>query len=90
MKLCHENDGAALTTMVSRMVQNSRNNIGFTFNKFLVKVKRYFDQAQQNWLHVQQMSCQGQEIFPSSSTKLASRSTNVLSRSRDISTKLNN
>ena len=78
------------TGMESRMVQNSRNNIGFTFNKCLVKVKRYFDQAQQNWLHVQQISCQGQEIFRSSSTKLASRSTNVLSRSRDISTKLNN
>ena len=39
----------------------------------------------QHWLHVQQISCQGQEIFRSRSTKLASRSTNVLSRSRDIS-----
>ena len=38
----------ASASMESQMVQNSRNKIGFTFNKFAIKVKRDFNQAQQN------------------------------------------
>ena len=34
--------------MESQMVQNSRNKIGFTLNKFVIKVKTDFNQAQQN------------------------------------------
>ena len=34
--------------MESQMVQNSRTKIGFTFNKFSIKVKADFNQAQQN------------------------------------------
>ena len=30
------------------MVQNSRKKIGLTFNKFVIKVKKNFNQAQQN------------------------------------------
>ena len=36
------------STMESQMVQNSRRQIGFTFNKFPIKVKRDFNEAQQN------------------------------------------
>ena len=69
----------------SRDISIKLNKIGFTFNKCLVKVKRYFDQAQQNWLHVQQMSCQGQEIFrPSSTTEINSDSMKFPSDSRGI------
>ena len=35
-------------SMETQMVQNSRNKIGLTFNKFAIKVKRNFNQAQQN------------------------------------------
>ena len=34
--------------MESQMVQNSRTKIGFTFNKFSIKVNADFNQAQQN------------------------------------------
>ena len=34
--------------MESQIVQNSRNEIGLTFNKFVIKVKKDFNQAQQN------------------------------------------
>ena len=34
--------------MESQIVQNSRNKIGFTLNKFVIKVKTDFNQAQQN------------------------------------------
>ena len=34
--------------MESQMVQNSRNKIGLTFNKIVIKVKTDFNQAQQN------------------------------------------
>ena len=36
--------------MESQMGQNSRNKIGLTFNKFVIKVKRDFNQAQQKQL----------------------------------------
>ena len=34
--------------MESQMMQNSRNQIGLTFKKFVIKVKGDFNQAQQN------------------------------------------
>ena len=38
----------AVLNMESQTVQNSRNKIGLTFNKFVIKVKKNFNQAQQN------------------------------------------
>ena len=62
------------TAMESQMVQNSRNKIGLTFNKIIIKVKTDFSQAQQN-----------QFTFNKTTSSL---SRNYLSRARDIWVKL--
>ena len=52
------------------MVQNSRNKIGLTFNKIIIKVKTDFSQAQQNQFTFNKIT--------------SSLSRNYLSRARDI------
>ena len=56
--------------MESQMVQNSRNKIGLTFNKIIIKVKTDFSQAQQNQFTFNKIT--------------SSLSRNYLSRARDI------
>ena len=71
--------------MESQMVQNSRNKIGFTFNKFVVKVKADFNQAQQNdQFTFNQFSLKVKTFRIKLNKITSSLSRNCLSRARDI------
>ena len=72
--------------MESQMVQNSRNKIGFTIKKFVIKVKADFNQAQQNQFTFNQFSLKVKTfICRIKLNKITSSlSRNYLSRARDI------
>ena len=74
--------------MESQMVQNSRNKIGFTFNKFVIKVKADFNQAQQNQFTFNQFSLKVKTFRIKLNKITSSLSRNYLSRARDIWVKL--
>ena len=70
--------------MESQMVQNSRNKLGFTFNKFVVKVKADFSQAQQNQFTFNQFSLKVKTFRIKLNKITSSLSRKYLSRARDI------
>ena len=70
------------------MEQNSRNKIGFTFNKFVIKVKADFNQAQQNQFTFDQFSLKVKTFRIKLDKITSSLSRNYLSRARDIWVKL--
>ena len=74
--------------MESQMVQNSRNKIFLTFNKFAIKVKRNFHQAQQNHLTFNAFSIKDKTFRFKVNKKTSSLSTNFLSGARHIWVKL--
>ena len=74
--------------MESQMVQNSRNKIGLTFNKFVIKVKRDFSQAQQNQFTFNLFSLKVKTFRIKLNKITSSLSRNYLSRARDIWVKL--
>ena len=74
--------------MESQMVQNSRNKIGFTLNKFVIKVKVDFNQAQQNQFTFNKFSLKVKAFRIKLNKITSSLSTNFLSRARDIRVKL--
>ena len=53
------------------MVQNSRNKIGLTFNKLVIKVKGDFDQAQQNQFTFNRFSLKAGAIIEDGDRKRA-------------------
>ena len=75
--------------MESQMVQNARNKIGFMFNKFVIKVKADFNQAQQNQFTFNQFSLKVKTFRIKLNKITSSLSRNYLSRARDIWVKLN-
>ena len=77
-----------LLDMESQMVQNSRNKIGLTFNKFAIKVKRNFNQAQQNHFTFNTFSIKVKTFRFKVKKITSSLSTNFLSRARHIWVKL--
>ena len=70
--------------MESQMVQNSRNKIGLTFNKFVIKVKTDFSQAQQNQFTFNRFSLKVKTFRIKLNKITSSLSRNYLSRARDI------
>ena len=70
------------------MWQNSRNKIGFTFNKFVIKVKADFNQAEQNQFTFNQFSLKIKTFRIKLNKITSSLSRNYLSRARDIWVKL--
>ena len=64
------------------MVQNSRKKIGLTFNKFAIKVKRDFNQAQQNHFTFNRFSLKVKTFRFKVNKIKSSLSTNFLSRAR--------
>ena len=70
--------------MESQLVQNSRNKIGFTLNKFVIKVKTDFNQAQQNQFTFNQFSLKVKAFRIKLNKMTSSLSSNYLSRARDI------
>ena len=70
--------------MESQMVQNSRNKIGFTFNKFVIKVKADFNQVEQNQFTFNQFSLKIKTFRIKLNKITSSLSRNYLSRARDI------
>ena len=70
--------------MESQMVQNSRNKIGFTFNKFVIKVKADFNRAQQNQFTFNQFSLKVKTFRIKLNKMMLSLSRNYLSRAKDI------
>ena len=74
--------------MESQMVQNSRNKIGLTFNKFVIKVKTDFSQAQQNQFTFNLFSLKVKTFRIKLNKITSSLSRNYLSRARDIWVKL--
>ena len=74
--------------MESQMVQNSRNKIGFTFNKFVIKVKADFNQAQQSQFTFNQFSLKVKTFRIKLNKITSSLSRNCLSRARYIWVKL--
>ena len=71
-------------TMESPMAQNSRNKIGLTFNKFAIKVKRNFNQAQQNHFTFNTFPIKVKTFRFKVNKITSSLSTNFLSRARHI------
>ena len=70
--------------MESQMVQNSRNKIGLTFNKFVIKNKTDFSQAQQNQFTFNRFSFKVKAFRIKLNKITSSLSRNYLSRARDI------
>ena len=70
--------------MESQMVQNSRDKIGLTFNKIVIKVKTDFSQAQQNQFMFNRFSLKVKTFRIKLSKITSSLSRNYLSRARDI------
>ena len=70
--------------MESQMVQNSRNKIGLTFNKFVIKVKTDFSQVQQNQFTFNRFSLMVKTFRIKLNKITSSLSRNYLSRARDI------
>ena len=75
-------------SMESQMVQNSRNKIGLTFNKFVIKVKTDFSQVQQNQFTFNRFSFKVKTFRIKLNKITSSLSRNYLSRARDIWVKL--
>ena len=74
--------------MESQTVQNSRNKIGLMFNKFVIKVKTDFSQAQQNQFTFNRFSLKVKTFRIKLNKITSSLSRNYLSRARDIWVKL--
>ena len=74
----------SVPAMESQMVQNPRHKYGLTFNKIAIKVRRDFNQTQQNQFTFNWFSVKV-KIFKSKLNKImSSLSTNFLSRARDV------
>ena len=71
-------------SMESQMVQNSRNKIGLTFNKFVIKVKTDLSQVQQNQFTFNRFSVKVKAFRIKLNKITSSLSRNYLSRARDI------
>ena len=71
-------------SMESQTMQNSRDKIGLTFNKFVIKVKTDFNQAQQNQFTFNQFSLKVKTFRIKLNKITSSLSRNYLSRARDI------
>ena len=76
------------TDMESQMVQNSRNKIGLTFNKFVIRVKGDFNQPQQNQFTFNRFSLKVNTFRIKLNKIMSPLSRNYLSRTRDIWVKL--
>ena len=74
--------------MESQMVQNSRNKIGLTFNKFVIRVKGDFNQPQQNQFTFNRFSLKVKTFRIKLNKIMSPLSRNYLSRTRDIWVKL--
>ena len=72
----------------AKWCKNSRNKIGLTFNKFAIKVKRDFNQAQQNHFTFNRFSLKVKTFRFKVNKITSSLSTNFLSRARHIWVKL--
>ena len=71
------------SSMESQMVQNSRHKNGLTFSKIAIKVKRDFNQAQQNQFTFNRFSLKVKTFRFKLNKIMSSLSTNFLSSSRD-------
>ena len=74
--------------MESQMVQNSRSKIVFTFNKFFIKVKRDFNQANQNQVTFNGLSFKVTAYFNQAQQQKFTHSTNFNSTPREYCVKL--
>ena len=74
--------------MESQMVQNSRNKIGLTFNKFVIKVKIDFNQAQQKLVTFNRFPLKVKTFRIKLNKITSSLPTNFLSGAREIWVKL--
>ena len=77
-------DSTLAPPMESQMMQNPRNKIGLTFNKFVIKVKTDFNQAQQNQFTFNRFSLNVKTFRIKLNKVTLSLSRNYLSKARDI------
>ena len=76
------------SNMESQMVQKSKSKIVFTFNKFFIKVKRDFNQAQQNQVTFNGFSFKVTAYFNQAQQQKLTHSTNCNSTPREYCVKL--